>query len=292
MGNSEKEFLSNYDENNYKRPSVTNDILIFTTEDKIEKNQRKVPNKGMQILLIKRDNHPDKGKWSLPGGFIEIDEGLEESAKNKLREKTGIDNVYIEQLYTFGDLDRDKRTRVITIAYMALIEKDKIQKVQAKNLKEIKWFWIEKNIIESLEKDKLFINKYSLELISEDGLDKIQYTVLEEISKDLINNKKVSYEYNDVSNDMLSFDHYKIIDYGIDRIRNKVEYTSIAFNLLPRLFTVKELQNVYEAIIGREILNFRRKMGDMIIETDEVIEGKPFRPAKVFRFNEKWKHNF
>ena len=90
----------------------------------------------------------------------------------------------------------------------------------------------------------------------------------------------------------MAFDHYKILDYGIDRLRNKVEYTPIAFNLLPRLFTVKELQNVYEAIMGGEILNFRRKMGEMIIETDEKIEGKPFRPAKVFKFNENWQHNF
>ena len=87
-------------------------------------------------------------------------------------------------------------------------------------------------------------------------------------------------------------DSYKIIDYAIDRIRNKVEYTPIALNLLPRLFTVKELQNVYEAIMGREILNFRRKMGDMIIETDEIIEGKPFRPAKMFKLNEEYEHNF
>ena len=71
--------------------------------------------------------------------------------------------------------------------------------------------------------------------------------------------------------------------YGVDRIRNKIEYTPIAFNLLPRLFTVKELQYVYEAIMGTEILNFRRKMSDMIVETDEVIEGKPYRPAQIFR---------
>ena len=90
----------------------------------------------------------------------------------------------------------------------------------------------------------------------------------------------------------MAFDHYKILDYAIDRIRNKVEYTPIALNLLPRLFTVKELQNVYEAIMGREILNFRRKMGDMIIETDEIIEGKPFRPAKMFKYNEEYEHNF
>ena len=75
-------------------------------------------------------------------------------------------------------------------------------------------------------------------------------------------------------------------------MRNKVEYTPIAFNLLPKLFTVIELQYVYEAIMGRKILNFRRKMNDFIIETNEKIEGKPHRPAKVFKFNEEFKHDF
>ena len=100
------------------------------------------------------------------------------------------------------------------------------------------------------------------------------------------------YELLKESNDYLAFDHYKILDYAIERLRNKIEYTPIAFNLLPRLFTVKELQYVYEGIMGRELLNFRRKIGNMIIETDERIEGKPYRPAQVFKFNENWEHEF
>lgn len=117
---------------------------------------------------------------------------------------------------------------------------------------------------------------------------KINYEVTEILEKNIFRQKKVSYKFLNSSNDELAFDHYKILDYAIDRIRNKIQYTPIAVNLLPRLFTVKELQYVYEAIMGKELLNFRRKIGNMIVETDEKLEGKPYRPAQVYKFNENW----
>lgn len=290
--NMEEEFLKNYDENKYKRPSVTNDIIIFTTDDIEEDNLRKVPKKGMQVILVKRDDHPYKNKWSLPGGFVDIKESLEEGAKRKLKEKTGIDNVYIEQLYTFGEVHRDKRTRVISVGNLALIEKDRIRFEAVDSIKKSEWFWIDKTLISSESNEKYIENKHLLCLKSVDKKVEINYEITEKIEKSILRRKETSYRLLDNSTEELAFDHYRILDYGIDRLRNKVEYTPIAFNLLPRLFTVKELQNVYEAIMGREILNFRRKMGDMIVETDEKIEGKPFRPAKVFKFNENWEHNF
>ncbi|MBK1809251.1 NUDIX domain-containing protein [Clostridium sp. YIM B02505] len=289
---NEAEFLKNYDVNQYERPSVTNDVIIFTTDDIKEANQRKVPKKGMQVLLVKRDEYPDKGKWSIPGGFIDINEGLEEGAKRKLREKTGVEDVYIEQLYTFGDVNRDNRTRVISIGNMALIEKEIIKFEETDELKESKWFWIDKVLVETKKNDRYIENNHLLILKSEDNEVEVKYQVTEKIDRNIYRKKEINYALLDESTENLAFDHYKILDYAIDRLRNKVEYTPIAFNLLPRLFTVKELQNVYEAIMGREILNFRRKMEDMIIETDEKIEGKPFRPAKVFKFNENWEHNF
>ncbi|GFZ30544.1 ADP-ribose pyrophosphatase [Clostridium zeae] len=289
---NEAEFLKNYDVNQYERPSVTNDVIIFTTDDIKEDNQRKVPKKGMQVLLVKRDEYPEKGKWSIPGGFIDINEGLEEGAKRKLREKTGVEDVYIEQLYTFGDINRDKRTRVISIGNMALIEKEIIKFEQTNELKESKWFWIDKVLVETKKNHSYIENNHILTLKSEDNEVEVKYQVIEKIDRNIYRRKEMNYILLDGSAENLAFDHYKILDYAIDRLRNKVEYTPIAFNLLPRLFTVKELQNVYEAIMGREILNFRRKMEDMIIETDEKIEGKPFRPAKVFKFNENWEHNF
>ncbi|WP_236898576.1 NUDIX hydrolase [Clostridium beijerinckii] len=292
LDKNEREFLSEYDVNIYDRPSVTNDIIIFTTGDKIEENSRKVPKKGMQVLLIKRDDYPYKGKWAIPGGFVKNDESLEEGALRKLKEETGIDNVYTEQLYTFGEINRDPRTRVISIGNIALISKEDIRFGDYKDRKESKWFWVEKNLVDSKKDETHTINKYILKFESEDEETKFNYEIIEKIERTIFRKKENSYKTLNESNDELAFDHYKIIDYAVDRIRNKIEYTPIALNLLPRLFTVKELQNVYEAIMGREILNFRRKMEDMIVETDEKIEGKPFRPAKVFKFNENWEHNF
>lgn len=289
---NEEEFLKNYDENDYKRLSVTNDIIIFTTADRDEDNLRKVPKKGMQVILIKRDDYPYKEKWALPGGFIDIKESLDEGAKRKLKEKTGIDNVYTEQLYTFGDVDRDKRTRIISVGNIALVEKSRIRFEEVDLQKRSEWFWIDKTLISSERYEQYVENKHLLTLKSIDERVIINYEVTERIGRDIFRREETTYRLLDNSTEELAFDHYKILDYGIDRLRNKVEYTPIAFNLLPRVFTVKELQNVYEAIMGREILNFRRKMGEMIIETDEKIEGKPFRPAKVFKFNENWEHNF
>ncbi|GAA0778956.1 NUDIX domain-containing protein [Clostridium subterminale] len=288
----EEEFLKNYDENYYKRPSVTNDIIIFTTADMEEDNLRKVPKRGMQVILIKRDDYPYIDKWALPGGFVGIEESLEVGAKRKLKEKTGIDNVYTEQLYTFGDVGRDKRTRVISVGNIALVEKNSIRLKEMDLQKKSGWFWIDKTLISYKKHEEYIENKHLLSLKSIDETIIINYEVVEKIGRDIFRNKETTYRLLNNSTDELAFDHYKILDYGIDRLRNKVEYTPIAFNLLPRVFTVKELQNVYEAIMGREILNFRRKMGEMIIETDEKIEGKPFRPAKVFKFNENWEHNF
>lgn len=289
--NEEKEFLKNYDINKFERPSVTNDVLIFTTEDKKEENSRKVPRKGLQVLLIKRDDHPYKGNWSVPGGFVKMNESLEEGALRKLKEKTGIENVYLEQLYTFGDVNRDPRTRIISIGNLALISKDSI--IYSKNAenKETKWFWVDKVLKEKENSENYITKKYILTLNS--GDIKIVYEITEKTERTLIRKTTKSYRFlEEESTESLAFDHYKILDSGIDRLRNKLEYTPIVFNLLPRLFTVKELQFVYEGIMGREILNFRRKMGNMIIETEEKIEGKPFRPAQVFKFNESWEHEF
>ncbi|WML34228.1 NUDIX domain-containing protein [Clostridium sp. OS1-26] len=289
---NEEEFLKNYNENDYKKLSITNDIIIFTTADREEDNLRKVPKKGLQVILIKRDDYPYKEKWALPGGFVDIEESLDEGAKRKLKEKTGIDNVYTEQLYTFGDVDRDKRTRIISVGNIALVEKSSIRFNEADLQKKSEWFWIDKTLISSEKHEQYIENKHLISLKSIDEKIIMNYEVTEKIGRDIFRRKETAYRLLDNSTEKLAFDHYKILDYGIDRLRNKVEYTPIAFNLLPRVFTVKELQNVYEAIMGREILNFRRKMGEMIIETDEKIEGKPFRPAKVFKFNENWEHNF
>ncbi len=291
-GFTEEEFLNNYDANKYERPSVTNDIIIFTTEDKEESNPRKMPRKGMQVLLIKRKEHPYMNQWATPGGFVQMKESLEEGLKRELREETGINNVYTEQLYVFGETERDPRTRVISIANIALIPKDSINPMAGDDAKEVAWFWVNKQLIKNDWEKEEIEKTYLLELKSIDDSVKIIYEIKETISKDIFRRRKVEYKLLQESTEELSFDHYKIIDCGIDKLRENIEKSPIAFNLLPRLFVVKELQYVYESIMGKEILNFRRKIGKMIVETDEKIEGKPYRPAQVFKFNENWEPEF
>lgn len=290
-GRTEEEFLARYDVDDYERPSVTNDILIFATEDLKEENVRKIPRKGLQVLLIKRTEHPCINQYGIPGGFIAMDESLGEGAYRKMREETGIEDLYIEQLYTFGEVDRDPRTRVVTVANMALVPKKELLH-KGYGQYESTWFWVEKKEVRKEKTEHEFIKQYELCLESEDQSIRMIYEVTEKIEKTSLRKKSVRYQLSEKSNAKLAFDHEQIIDYGIERLRNKVEYTPIAVYFLPKLFTVKELQYVYEAILGKEVLNFRRKIGSMIVETDEKIEGRPYRPAQMFRFNEEWEHEF
>ena len=125
--NSLDEFLKDYNPNNYERLSMTTDILILSVSDIDNSNYRKTSSKVMSILLVKRDEYPYKDMWCLPGGFINPKtETLEEAAKMILKRETNIDDIYLEQLYTYGNVDRDPRMRVISTAYMALIDKERL----------------------------------------------------------------------------------------------------------------------------------------------------------------------
>lgn len=299
-GLTEREFIESYNPNKYDRPSVTNDILIFTTDDLIGGSSRKVQKKKLQILLIQRKNHPHIHKWAIPGGFVEMDEDLTEGAYRELQEETGISDVYVEQLYTFGDLyldknktmPRDPRTRIITVANIALISKEKMKPVAGDDAKDVMWFDVKKVLIDKRVEEKHIIKTHSLELLSEDGKIKISYKIKEKSTKNSLREKEIEYTLLDCSTDALAFDHYKMIDTAIDTIRNKVVYTPIAINLLPRVFTVAELKKVYEAVFGRKILDLERKIGDMIIKTDEKLERKPHNDAQLYKFNEQWDYEF
>jgi 8-oxo-dGTP diphosphatase len=134
---------------NYEKPSVTADIVIYTIQDS-----------DLKILLVKRGIEPYKGKWAIPGGFVQINESLEDAAKRELEEETGVKNVYLEQLYSFGEPKRDPRGRVITIAYMALINSEKIKLKASTDVSDAKWFSLKK--IPSLAFDHKQILDYSL----------------------------------------------------------------------------------------------------------------------------------
>jgi len=113
----------------YPHPAVTTDVVIFTIRDE-----------QLKLLLIKRAGTPYKGKWALPGGFVQLDEDIDSGARRELEEETGVSGVYLEQLYTFGKVERDPRERVITVAYFALIPSDKIQLRAATDAEAVGWF--------------------------------------------------------------------------------------------------------------------------------------------------------
>ncbi len=207
----------------YPRPSVTTDIIIFTLR-----------NGDLQVLLIRRKIPPFQGMWAIPGGFVNIDESLEDAALRELEEETGVRDVYLEQLYTFGHPDRDPRGRVITVAYFALIPAPAIGPRAGDDAAEARWWPM-----------------YDLP--------------------------------------PLAFDHSDILAYALQRLRYKLEYTAVGFELLPESFTLSELQAAYEVILGEELdkRNFRRKIlsADVIEETGVYRTGEG-RPAKLYHFRD------
>ena len=199
---------------------VTVDIVIFTIQAG-----------ALKVLLVKRRIEPFAGTFAIPGGFVHENEDLEQAALRELREETGVEHVYLEQLYSFGDPERDPRGRVITVAYFALISADRQLKAGT-DAAEAEWR-------------------------SMDDLPP------------------------------LAFDHDKILDYALERLRNKLEYTTVGFQLLPEKFTLTELQGVYEAILGKEIdkRNFRRKISLLkILKALPEYRRAGQRPAQLYRF--------
>ncbi|HOV25000.1 MAG TPA: NUDIX domain-containing protein [Pseudobacteroides sp.] len=289
QGITEEQFLKNYDASKYERPSVTVDMLVFTVTDEEKKNYRKLPEKVLRLLMIKRGEHPFIGQWALPGGFVKMDESIDEGALRELKEETNIDNIYMEQLYTWGDVGRDPRTRVISVSYMSLIDSKSFDIKANDDADEAKWFTVKSKIIKEektpTDKGYMLLRLNELKLKSdEETLTAVVKNVITVEGKI----KKVESEV--IESQGIAFDHPKIIQYALERLRNKIEYTDIAFNLMPEKFTLTELQQVYEVILDTELLkaNFRRKISDMVIETDEYTKDAGHRPSKLFKFNPDW----
>ena len=291
QGLTEEEFLKNYDAGKYERPSVTVDMLIFTVTNEERKSYRKLPEKALKLLMIKRGDHPYIGQWALPGGFVNINESLEEAARRELKEETNIDNIYMEQLYTWGDVGRDPRTRVISTSYMSLVDSETLNIKANDDADDAKWFTVSCKLYQEQKTvtqggyilQRLFELKLSNEGDNLSAIVKVAKTV---------ENRITTVEREIVESHGIAFDHAKIIQYGIERLRNKIEYTDIAFNLMPELFTLTELQQVYEIILDTELLkaNFRRKISGMVIETNEYTKDSGHRPSKLFRFNPNWQN--
>lgn len=288
-GLTEQEFLGQYDASVYERPSVTVDMLIFTVFDKEQDNYRKLPEKAMQLLLIKRGEHPYLGQWALPGGFVSVYEGLEEAAQRELLSEANVGNLYMEQLFTWGDADRDPRTRVISTSYMALVDRMALDVKAGDDADDARWFEVGCRLVQ--EKKTMLEDGYELERLIRVSLvhesESLGATV-KVTTAFAGRTKRVSREI--VESEGLAFDHAKIIEYAIERLRNKIEYTDIAFHLMPPLFTLSELQQVYEVILGKELLAaaFRRKIAPMVTETNEYTRDAGHRPSKLYRFNPHW----
>lgn len=275
----------------YFKPSVTVDSIIFTIRDSQVENYRKLPEKKLEILLVKRAQEPYKDKWSLPGTFVGEKERLEEAVNRSLEEKTNIKDIYLEQLYTWGDPSRDPRTRVISTSYMGLVDSNNIQIKPGKNVNDIDWFDIKLNTIKQTNKEKKngYYKTEEIEILLENKEIVLKSRV--KVVKELVNGNLII--YTQILQSDLAFDHAKLIVYAIERLKNKVEYTTIAFNLMPERFSLTELQQVYEILLDKPLLkaNFRRKIADMVIETDEQEENAGHRPSKLYKFNTNWQPN-
>jgi len=206
----------------YPRPALTVDIVIFTLRE-----QR------LKVLLVQRGGPPFQGMWALPGGFVEIDESLEDAALRELKEETGLENAYLEQLYTYGDPQRDPRGRVVSVAYFALISTDTPIRLEGGS------------------------DARAARLFPVDELP------------------------------ALAFDHAAITTYALRRLRYKLEYTAAGFELLPAEFSLSQIQQTYEMILGVQLdkRNFRRRILEAgIIEPTARLRGGEGRPARLYRY--------
>ena len=204
---------------------VTVDVVAFAINQDV-----------LEVLLIKRKYDPFRNSWALPGGFItNNDKTLEFAAKRELEEETNVSNVYLEQLYTFGDCDRDPRGRTVTVAYLALLRANEVELKAATDASGVSWWPV-------------------------DSLPE------------------------------LAFDHALILNSALERIKYKIEYSPCIFSLLPEMFSLRELQNAYEVILGREIDNrsFRKKFlsTGVLIDRNKLSRGKSHRPARLYSFSE------
>ena len=290
MSQEEKSYLEQYDITQYERPSLATDIAIFSIMDEGENtNFRKLAKKALKILLIKRGTYPYKDCWALPGGFCLSSEDVYETARRELYEETGVKDVFLKPAGVFGEVGRDPRGWIISNAFLALMDSKNSTLRAGTDAWEAKWFAVElekKEIKKEAGEDSVYIEtEYVLRLSHQEDETSFAAKVME--YKEFKNyHETVRYEILDDGN--LAFDHGKIILQALLTLRKEVENDSrIAFDLMPELFTLTQLQTAFEVIQDEELLkaNFRRKIADYVTETDKSIEGAGHRPAKLFKRN-------
>ncbi|MBM7867665.1 NUDIX domain-containing protein [Heliobacterium gestii] len=288
-GLTEAEFLDRYNPDQYKNPSVTVDVLVFTVTSEAEQNERKVPGKELKLLMIKRADHPYIGHVAFPGGFVGEQESLDDAARRELEEETKVAGLYLEQLYTWGDPKRDPRKRIISTSYVSLVDSSNLGVEAGDDASDARWYVVKtkEELAKRVEQDKGYVME-SLQRVSLES-DVDQVSALVKVTKS-VQGRYVSVEREVIERDGIAFDHAAVILYAIDHLKKKIEWTDVAFQLVPERFTLEELQQVYELILGKEIgiADLRRKIAPMVIETNQKKTDAAHRPAQFFRFNPNW----
>lgn len=302
MSDDEKEFLAGYDLTKYDRPSVAADVVVFSVmkDDECE-DVRRLQEKKLKILLIRRGGFPYKGSWAMPGGFCRKGEDVIDSARRELCEETGIDDAYVKLVGVYGEPDRDPRGWVISSTYMALMNGRACRLKAGDDAQDARWFTVEltdistevtevsgtgeeivKNKVEASRKVQ---NEKRYRLVLKDADSDIKLTaVLRRTDMSSCGRSSDSYDIEECEG--LAFDHARIITEAVLGLREDVRRDmELAFDLLPERFTLTELQNVYEQIWDMELTtpNFRRKIAEYVEETDAYQSGERYRPAKLFR---------
>lgn len=299
MRDEEKGFLAGYDLTKYDRPSVAADVVVFSVmkDDECE-DVRRLQEKKLKILLIRRGGFPYKGSWAMPGGFCRKGEDVIDSARRELGEETGIDDAYVKLVGVYGEPGRDPRGWVISSTYMALMNARACHLKAGDDAQDARWFTVEltdvstevSGIGEEIVKNEVEASckvqnekRYRLVLKNADSDIKLT-AVLRRTDMSSCGRSSDSYDIEECEG--LAFDHARIITEAVLGLREDVRRDmKLAFDLLPERFTLTELQNVYEQIWDMELTtpNFRRKIAEYVEETDAYQAGERYRPAKLFR---------
>lgn len=230
---NEKEFIAEYDISNYERPSVAADMAVFAVRDVRSDNPKKRTEKKLTLMLIKRGEHPYKDKWALPGGFLRMNETIEECAARELSEETGLKEPFLRQFRTYSRVDRDPRGRIISCAYISLVSASSDVVSASSDASDASWFDVDIN-----EKEDGFTVTLS------SGED-ILLDIEAEEKNDMAAPKNVTGE--------LAFDHVNIITDALHYIRSGMDTSEFIFMLLPEKFSIPQMQAVYSLVMGRTV---------------------------------------
>jgi 8-oxo-dGTP diphosphatase len=237
MPDDERQFLADYDPANFERPSLAVDVVLVG-----------IRNEALATVLVRRNEHPQRGRWALPGGFLRMTESLEACAVRVLREKAGVAGVFLEQLYTFGALKRDPRTRIVSVAYYALVPPATFARIRPEDVAhariEVAW----------------------------PGETGGPAALIDDAGRTL----------------PVAFDHATIVGTAVKRIRGKLDYAPIGYELLAPEFSLLDLQRIHEIALGRSLNkdSFRRRMlaSGQLAPAGRVRDTEAHRPAALYRY--------